>query len=339
MEKLKENLHKSVMTSMMCVGYQKFENDEMPSIGYNCSACGHHGTVQGDGRRTSPNAKVMNNHRVSGTNRRQLSDVGISVMNPPISHQRNKSLPCIINNLHQEKQSFKCRKSESKPNLWSVLKRMKRLGVYLPNGDEFLSPIVSDTDSGLSDNPTNGFENHSRVPMSNHDQFVSNAFGNDPSNHLKHAAWYQPGLSREISMEILSSEPVGSFLVRCSESRLDSFALSLKVPNGSVIHYLIISNQNGWRIKGSAKAFSSLSTLIIHHSVMSELLPCPLLIHGDPLDDEEDPTSDQFDLADYPDLLFTLRKAFGSSLDLNVPTHPSQSPLSVASSEGSNSSM
>lgn len=46
MEKLKENLHKSVMTSMMCVGYQKFENDEMPSIGYNCSACGHHGTVQ-----------------------------------------------------------------------------------------------------------------------------------------------------------------------------------------------------------------------------------------------------------------------------------------------------
>ncbi|TRY79786.1 hypothetical protein TCAL_17052 [Tigriopus californicus] len=198
---------------------------------------------------------------------------------------------------------------------------MKRLGVYLPNGDEFLSPIVSDTDSGLSDSPTNEFESHSRVPMSNHDQFVSTAYGNDPSNHLRHAAWYQPGLSR------------------CSESRLDSFALSLKVPNGSVIHYLIISNQHGWRIKGSTKAFSSLSTLIIHHSVMSELLPCPLLIHGDPLEDEQDPTADQFDLADYPDLLFTLRKAFGSSLDLSVPTHPSQSPLSVASSEGSNASV
>jgi hypothetical protein len=54
---------------------------------------------------------------------------------------------------------------------------------------------------------------------------------------------------REISVEILSPQPVGSFLVRCSESRLDSLALSVKVPNQSIVHYLIISNGQGWKIK------------------------------------------------------------------------------------------
>ena len=54
---------------------------------------------------------------------------------------------------------------------------------------------------------------------------------------------------REISVEILSPLPVGSFLVRCSESRMDSLALSVKVPNSTIVHYLITSGSHGWKIK------------------------------------------------------------------------------------------
>ena len=94
----------------------------------------------------------------------------------------------------------------------------------------------------------------------------------DEEEELKAAPWYQPGLSRyakdddddglglltdlllsfpcrEISMEILSPLPVGSFLVRCSESRVDSLALSVKVPNSTIVHYLITSGSHGWKIK------------------------------------------------------------------------------------------
>ena len=56
-------------------------------------------------------------------------------------------------------------------------------------------------------------------------------------------------LCREISVEILSPLPVGSFLVRCSESRIDSLALSVKVPNSTIVHYLITSGSHGWKIK------------------------------------------------------------------------------------------
>ena len=54
---------------------------------------------------------------------------------------------------------------------------------------------------------------------------------------------------RDISVEILSPLPTGAFLVRCSESRPDAYALSVKVPNQSIVHYLVISNQEGWKIK------------------------------------------------------------------------------------------
>ena len=56
-------------------------------------------------------------------------------------------------------------------------------------------------------------------------------------------------LFRNLSVEILSPLPVGSFLLRVSESRPDAFALSLKLPNQSIVHYLVISNQEGWKIK------------------------------------------------------------------------------------------
>ena len=92
--------------------------------------------------------------------------------------------------------------------------------------------------------------------------------GND-SQELMASPWYQQGLSRyatrcftccpmmsilklhfgtnliiflffrDITTEILSSRPVGSFVVRQSQSRTDAWALSVHIPYGIVAHYLI----------------------------------------------------------------------------------------------------
>lgn len=158
---------------------------------------------------------------------------------------------------------------------------------------------------------------------------------------------------------------MGSFFVRDSESRPDTLALSIRVPNHCVLHYLILSDDNGWRIKveqqvvfknksifgfnpvlivstqGSTKRFSSLSSLIVHHSVMSELLPCSLLIvphletEEDDLDGKDGQDFADLELLEYPDLLFTLRKALGSTSDLDL--EPGASPSPTALSEISSS--
>ena len=44
---------------------------------------------------------------------------------------------------------------------------------------------------------------------------------------------------RDITTEILSSRPIGAFVVRQSQSRSDALALSVHIPYGMVAHYLI----------------------------------------------------------------------------------------------------
>ncbi|KAH8370760.1 hypothetical protein KR093_004880 [Drosophila rubida] len=97
---------------------------------------------------------------------------------------------------------------------------------------------------------------------------------------LKGAAWYQAGIPREISLEVLSRQSPGAFLVRQSSTKPGCFALSLRVPPPSprVAHYLILRTPRGYKIKGFTKEFSSLRALITHHSVMPELLPIPLTL-------------------------------------------------------------
>ncbi|KAH8408120.1 hypothetical protein KR222_009281 [Zaprionus bogoriensis] len=97
---------------------------------------------------------------------------------------------------------------------------------------------------------------------------------------LKGAAWYQAGIPREISLEVLSRQSPGAFLVRQSSTKPGCFALSLRVPPPSprVAHYLILRTPRGYKIKGFTKEFSSLRALITHHSVMPELLPVPLTL-------------------------------------------------------------
>ncbi|XP_017862295.1 PREDICTED: tensin [Drosophila arizonae] len=101
---------------------------------------------------------------------------------------------------------------------------------------------------------------------------------------LKGAAWYQAGIPREISLEVLSRQSPGAFLVRQSSTKPGCFALSLRVPPPAprVAHYLILRTQRGYKIKGFTKEFSSLRALITHHSVMPELLPVPLTLPRPP---------------------------------------------------------
>lgn len=97
-------------------------------------------------------------------------------------------------------------------------------------------------------------------------------------NDLRSAAWYQEGLPREISLEVLTQQPPGAFLVRRSSSKTGCFALSVRIPppGPKVAHYLILKTSRGYKIKGFTKEFSTLRALITHHSVMPEMLPVPL---------------------------------------------------------------
>lgn len=64
------------------------------------------------------------------------------------------------------------------------------------------------------------------------------------------APWFQAGLPREISDELLSRQMPGSFLVRQSESKIGCFALSLRVPPPAfVAHYLIMRTKSRFKIK------------------------------------------------------------------------------------------
>jgi len=161
--------------------------------------------------------------------------------------------------------------------------------------------------------------------------------GND-SQELMASPWYQQGLSRDITTEILSSRPVGSFVVRQSQSRTDAWALSVHIPYGIVAHYLIqkirVENKIYYKIQDSRKIFHSLVSLVIHHSVMPESLPCPLVLSCDfgdfgsnpgfsnqklwhsypqPPTNNRDHDFADTDLADYSSLVMTLRKSISSS--------------------------
>jgi len=146
--------------------------------------------------------------------------------------------------------------------------------------------------------------------------FVNLAFVDQVSEA---SAWFQPHLPRDIAVKILSDCSVGSFIVRNSQSQMSSgcLALTVRVPrsfNGTgILHYLIIVSESGFRIKGFSKVFSSLSALVVHHSVMKENLPCRLLVEDDSSEDDSDRESDFADLdadPEYPGLLSRLREQF-----------------------------
>lgn len=97
---------------------------------------------------------------------------------------------------------------------------------------------------------------------------------------LRHAAWYQANLPREIALEILQQEEVGAFVVRDSSTHPGCYALSVRVPRfenaSGISHYLILRTQRGVKLKGLDKEWSTLVALVTHHTVMREVLPCTL---------------------------------------------------------------
>jgi len=282
-------------------------NDNKSEQIYNCSQCGHEGTIKPDAEN-------------------RLNNSGMS--------QHQTSLPIrmdVVNDLHSSNSDVITKKSD-------LLLLRKSLG----------SLITTSLSCVTSNKPTL----NRKFLLLEEDCDVIVTSGNDPVKSavmdnqswakitrreevkLREASWYQPGLSREIATEILSSQSVGAFMVRCSNTSNDSYALSVKIPRVTcgttvVAHYLILASlSHGYRLKGSAKTFPTLGSLIVHHSVMQEILPCTLnlktfgscSVSASPLPGSEDGQSDaenSQELADIneecPELIFTLRKALSSS--------------------------
>ncbi|KAJ8675069.1 hypothetical protein QAD02_010855, partial [Eretmocerus hayati] len=139
---------------------------------------------------------------------------------------------------------------------------------------------------------------------------------------LRRAPWFQAGIPREITLEVLNQEPEGAFMVRESTSKPGCYALSLRVPRdfqpSGIAHYLIMRTNKGYKIKGFTKEFTTLTALITHHSVMPELLPCPLsLSRYNPSFAKTDLSRDFADIDSDPDYntLADFRKMMA---DLNV---------------------
>ncbi|KAK9686800.1 Phosphotyrosine-binding domain [Popillia japonica] len=105
--------------------------------------------------------------------------------------------------------------------------------------------------------------------------------------------WYKPTISREEAINMLRTQPPGTFVVRDSNSFPGAFGMALKVSSvplnvqpksqGSdelVRHFLIEPTSRGVRLKGCANepVFSSLSALVYQHSITQMALPCRLVL-------------------------------------------------------------
>lgn len=72
-------------------------------------------------------------------------------------------------------------------------------------------------------------------------------------------------LYREIALEVLHNEPIGSFIVRESTTKTGCLALSIRVPKefqpAGIAHYLILKTGKGYKIK--VRQVSITSVLIL----------------------------------------------------------------------------
>ena len=79
-------------------------------------------------------------------------------------------------------------------------------------------------------------------------------------------------------MSYLMEEPVGSFIVRDSASNPGCLAISVKIPDGSILHYLIVRDEKGWYLQGSDRHHPNLTSLILHHGSTIDHIPCCLAL-------------------------------------------------------------
>lgn len=76
---------------------------------------------------------------------------------------------------------------------------------------------------------------------------------------------------REITLEVLSQETEGAFMVRESTSKPGCYALSLRVPRefqpSGIAHYLIMRTNKGYKIKVSRFKYVEISSCDIKRTV------------------------------------------------------------------------
>ncbi|XP_054159119.1 GATA zinc finger domain-containing protein 8-like [Oppia nitens] len=126
----------------------------------------------------------------------------------------------------------------------------------------------------------NEFKDFQQLKYSNNSNNNNN---NNNSITIEDQQWFYGSTEREMAIEMLNSCPIGSFIIRYSTTKDNCFALTLKVPNDyqmqGIAHYLIqMTHKNAFKIKGFTKEFPTIESLVVHHSIMKELLPCPLLL-------------------------------------------------------------
>lgn len=119
---------------------------------------------------------------------------------------------------------------------------------------------------------------------------------------LSASSWYQNEIIGKFSEEILRHQMPGSFIIHRVSHKSENFILSLRVPTVNneksskvVQHHLIVQTKKGYRIKGAAKVFATITSLVTHHSVLAEQLPVTLtlqrshdIIRKSSVDDDDD---------------------------------------------------
>eukprot|EP00039_Didymoeca_costata_P032500 m.38075 g.38075 ORF g.38075 m.38075 type:complete len:500 (+) comp9386_c1_seq1:69-1568(+) len=100
----------------------------------------------------------------------------------------------------------------------------------------------------------------------------------DSSVDMSDVAWYQPGIPREIAMELLNMSDEGAFIVRDSSSQPGQLALTMKA-QGLMHHYIIRRIPEGVVLGSEDQGqspYPDLATLIIEYTERPGCLPCCL---------------------------------------------------------------
>lgn len=119
------------------------------------------------------------------------------------------------------------------------------------------------------------------------------------------SSWYLPKTTAEKSAEILDALAPGRFVIRKFRN---SLILHLR-ENAASDSYLLKVEAGGLSFAGQDKVFPTLSSLVVHHSIMQEHLPTPLLIAENENTEEEMIDFIDIDVEpDFTDLISKLQK-------------------------------
>ncbi|XP_045161115.2 tensin-1-like isoform X2 [Mercenaria mercenaria] len=192
----------------------------------------------------------------------------------------------------------------------------------LPNGKA--SPPIHYQNGSPSHNAVDSVNETSSSTKKEKGSGLESLMGLDRSHiedeTLRHSCWYQAGIPRDVALEILQQEDIGSFIVRDSSTHPGCYALSVRVPKfenpTGISHYLILKTARGVKLKGLDKEWSSLLSLVTHHTVMPEMLPCTLRLPRDTNNpafkatdkDEKEEDPDYQRLADFSSMMEALKQ-------------------------------